>query len=62
MRIRVANIRFRLGLSVLLNELDGSFGIDNCLPPMLKDGEAVAVRRFELAAAISRLRGLSVVD
>ncbi|KAK3051326.1 hypothetical protein LTR09_007349 [Extremus antarcticus] len=49
-----------LDLSALLKALDASVGIDTCLPAALGDGELVAVRRFELVAALSRLRGLLV--
>ncbi|KAK5168956.1 uncharacterized protein LTR77_006265 [Saxophila tyrrhenica] len=49
-----------LDLSALLKALDGAVGTEMCLPAALGDGELVAVRRFELAAALSRLRGLVV--
>ena len=35
-------------------------GIDGCLPTSLRNGDFVAVRRFELAAVLSRLRNLTV--
>lgn len=35
-------------------------GIDRCLPVSLIRGDLVAVRRLEVAAALSRLRGVVV--
>jgi hypothetical protein len=43
--------------------MDGNIGTETCLPwKELSRGDLVAVRRFELAAALSRLRGLVVAD
>lgn len=49
-----------LDFEALMHHLQDSIGTDSCLPASLKDGELVAVRRFELMAALSRLRGLGV--
>lgn len=46
----------RLPLDQLLGSLGDSVGIDNCLPVSLSNGDMVAVRKCEIAAAISRLR------
>ena len=51
-----------ISLGGLLNALDEVIGVDTCLPVSLQGGDLVAVRRFELAAAMSRLRGLFVAD
>jgi predicted ABC-class ATPase len=49
-----------LSLSDLPSALGNSIGLGQSMPPELVGGDLVAVRKFELAAAISRLRGLSL--
>ncbi|KAF2487434.1 hypothetical protein BDY17DRAFT_306819 [Neohortaea acidophila] len=51
-----------LPLSALLERMDSNLGLETCLPVSLFGGDRVAVRRLELAAAISRFRGLQVHD
>lgn len=51
-----------MSLAALVQRLDDQVGIDKCLPTSLRDGDLVAVRRFELFAALSRLRELIVAD
>jgi len=50
----------RRSLESLLLEFDAETGLDCCLPVTLTHGDLVAVRGVELAAALSRLRGVSV--
>lgn len=49
-----------LSLADIFQRLDAYIGTDAPLPTSLIGGDLVAVRRFELAAALSRLRGLSL--
>lgn len=44
----------------LLEFMEDVVGVDKSLPTSLTGGELVAVRRFELAAAISRVRGMAL--
>ncbi|KAF2772670.1 hypothetical protein EJ03DRAFT_287806 [Teratosphaeria nubilosa] len=47
-------------LQSLLQGLDQVLGVDKCLPASLAGGELVGVRKMELAAALSRMRGIIV--
>ena len=47
-------------MDVLLSTLEQEINLDQCMPAALTGGELVAVRRYEVAAALSRLRGLHV--
>jgi len=49
-----------LTLHALLQRLGETVGVERCLPVSLPDGDVVGVRRFELAAVLSRLRGVLV--
>ena len=47
-------------MDFLLSTLEQEINLDRCMPAALNGGELVAVRRYEVAAALSRLRGLHV--
>lgn len=49
-----------LTLQELLERLNDAVGIDESLPTSLVGGDLVAVRQLELAAALSRVRGLAL--
>ncbi|KXS99013.1 hypothetical protein AC578_6173 [Pseudocercospora eumusae] len=49
-----------LSLADICERLKRYIGTETCLPTSLVGGELVAIRRFELAAAISRIRGVSL--
>lgn len=59
---RIANISKQEALSMaeICRLLGGYIGIDNDMPTKHVGGDLVAVRRFEVAAALSRLRGLAL--
>jgi len=44
----------------LLSILEQEINLDRCMPAALTGGDLVAVRKYEVAAALSRLRGLHV--
>ena len=46
-------------LAELADALDQAVGVEACLPTTLRNGDFVGVRKFELAAVLSRLKGLS---
>jgi len=50
----------RIPLTSLLQAEAEVIGVDHCLPTSLSGGGSVAVRRAEVAAALSRMRGLRV--
>lgn len=45
-----------------IQNLDQFIGIDKCFPASVQGGDKVAVRTFELAAALARLRSLIASD
>lgn len=47
-------------MSTLLSTLEDEISLDNDMPVTLTGGDLVAVRKYEVAAALSRLRGLHV--
>ena len=55
----VANT-LRLPFPTWFEQLNDAIGLDKCLPFSMRGGDLVAVRRFELAAAISRMHNLEV--
>lgn len=49
-----------LALDELIKLMENVIGVDKPLPTSLTGGELVAVRRFELAATLSRIRGMAL--
>jgi hypothetical protein len=47
-------------MDFLLFTLEQEINLEQCMPAALSGGELVAVRKYEVAAALSRLRGLHV--
>ncbi|GAB7360988.1 hypothetical protein MBLNU230_g0971t1 [Neophaeotheca triangularis] len=47
-----------ISLPSLLAEVEKDVSLDKCLPGSLQNGDLVAARRFEIAAVLSRFRGL----
>jgi len=47
-------------MDFLLSTLEQEINLDCCMPAALSGGGLVAVRKYEVAAALSRLRGLHV--
>jgi len=45
----------------ILQEVEKDISLDKCLPGSLPNGDLVAARRFEIAGALSRYRGLKTV-
>lgn len=52
--------RRSVGMTSLLSQYDSEVSLDQDMPVTLSGGDLVAARRFEVAAALSRLRGLAV--
>jgi hypothetical protein len=49
---------YSVDISILLSTLEQEINLDRCMPAALSGGELVAVRKYEVAAALSRLRSL----
>lgn len=47
-------------MTSLLSTLEQEVNMDQTMPATLNGGDLVAVRKYEVAAALSRLRGLHV--
>jgi hypothetical protein len=47
-------------MATLLSTLEEEISLDRSMPVTLNGGDLVAVRKYEVAAALSRLRGLHV--
>ncbi|KAI7372294.1 hypothetical protein KC336_g20683, partial [Hortaea werneckii] len=47
-------------LANLLETMSNRLGVENCLPTNLAHGDLVGARPLEFAAALSRMRGVSV--
>jgi hypothetical protein len=55
------DISNRVDFETLLATFEQEVNLNESMPASLSGGELVAVRRYEVAAALSRLRGLQVV-
>lgn len=55
-----ANESNRVDMTSLLSTLELAVNLDQSMPTSLNGGDLVAVRKYEVAAALSRLRGLHV--
>ena len=53
-----ADTRSSIHLRSSLIGLESDIGLESVIPETMEGGDYVAVRRFELGAAINRLRGL----
>jgi len=49
-----------IDMTTLLSTLEQEVNLDQSMPVTLNGGDLVAVRKYEVAAALSRLRGLHV--
>jgi hypothetical protein len=49
-----------IDMATLLSTLEEEVSLDQSMPVTLNGGDLVAVRKYEVAAALSRLRGLHV--
>ena len=47
-------------MPTLLSTLEHEINLDQSMPVTLTGGDLVAVRRYEVAAALGRLRGLCI--
>jgi hypothetical protein len=47
-------------MDILLSTLEQEINLEQCMPAALSGGELVTVRKYEVSAALSRLRGLQV--
>lgn len=49
-----------IDMATLLSTVEEEISLDHGMPVTLNGGDLVAVRKYEIAAALSRLRGLCI--